>query len=218
MTPTDLPNNTSVTAVGDAVRRIHGHKCWIEGLVPVQPGRTAFGPAATVRFVPLRKDVFDAQQQNFGRLFYEALGDDPSGKVLVMSSEGLHTTSLGGGTKLARAQFQGLSGVVTDGSLRDFDEFKDYDFGAWCHGPVLEPGPDHIMPYEANGPVVIRGVTVLPGDHIVADDTGAVVIPSASLDEVLEEAAKIEDEDAAWIKKIRDEDPATVRAKGSGEW
>ena len=62
------------------------------------------------------------------------------------------------------------------------------------------------MPWDADVPVAIGGVTVTPGDWIYADRAGAVVIPAADLREILEEAARIEERDAAEVARMRERD------------
>ena len=129
-------------------------------------------------------------------LFYEAVGDDPQGKVLVLASNGYVDASMGGGTKLMRLQRHGLAGVLTDGRLRDFDELAEYDFAAYCSGEATRWGGNEVTPFQANVPVVLRGVGVIPGVYVFADSSGAVVIPPGDLERVLAEARSIEADDA----------------------
>lgn len=73
------------------------------------------------------------------------------------------------------------------------------------------------MPIAANVPVVIGGVTVLPGDFVYADAAAAVIIPSVHVDEAFQLAARIQLEDAAFLTSIRTEDPEEIRLGGSRE-
>ena len=114
-------------------------------------------------------------------------------------------TSLGGGAKLFRLQEHGLAGVLTDGRLRDFEELAGYDFAAYCSGEATHWGGDVVTPFQANVPVVVAGVGVMPGQYIYADAAGAVVIPEGEVDEVLAEARKVAAEDEASRARIADE-------------
>jgi regulator of RNase E activity RraA len=114
----------------------------------------------------------------------------------VLASNGYTDVSMGGGTKLSRLQRHGLAGVLTDGRLRDFDELAGYDFAAYCAGEATRWGGGEVTPFQANVPVVLKGVGVIPGQYVFADSSGAVVIPLSHLDRVLAEAHSIEAEDA----------------------
>jgi 4-hydroxy-4-methyl-2-oxoglutarate aldolase len=186
----------------DAMGRLHRHRCHILDLVSPTPGRILFGPAVTISYFPSCSAALDPKRYNLGNLFYEAVGDDPAGKVVVLASNGYTGTSMGGGTKLLRLQENGCAGVLTDGRLRDFDELAGYDFASYCSGEGTRWGGDSVTPFLANVPVVVGGVGVVPGQYVFADGSGAVVIPDAQIDEVLEGARKVEAEDAVFRGEI----------------
>jgi regulator of RNase E activity RraA len=189
----------------DALGRMHRHRCHILDLVSPTPGRVLFGPTVTISYFPTCNAGFPPDRFNLANLFYEAVGDSPRGKVLVLASNGHPEESMGGGTKLARVQHHGLAGVLTDGRLRDFAELGTYDFAAYCAGEATRWGGDVITPFQANVPVVLRGVGVIPGQYVFADDSGAVVIPPADLDAVLEGARAVQQEDAGFREQIANE-------------
>ena len=132
--------------------------------------------------------ALDPQRYNFANLFYEAVGDQPAGQVLVLGSNGYTNASMGGGTKLLRLQEHGLAGVLTDGRLPRFQELAGYHFAAYCSGEATHWGGDVVTPFQANVPVVVGGVGVMPGQYVYADAAGAVVIPEGEVDDVLAEA------------------------------
>jgi 4-hydroxy-4-methyl-2-oxoglutarate aldolase len=92
--------------------------------------------------------------------------------------------------------------VLTDGRLRDFEELAGYDFAAYCSGEATHWGGDVVTPFQANVPVVVSGVGVMPGQYVYADTAGAVVIPEGDVDHVLAEARKIVTEDEAFRARI----------------
>ena len=100
----------------------------------------------------------------------------------MLASNGYTDASMGGGTKLMRLQEDGCAGVLTDGRLRDFDELAGYDFAAYCSGEATRWGGDSVTPFQANVPVVVKGVGVMPGAYVFADSSGAVVIPPDELE------------------------------------
>ncbi len=190
----------------DAMGRLHRHRCHILDLVSPTPGRVLFGPAVTISYFPSCSASLDPERYNLGNLFHEAVGSDPEGKVLVLASNGYTDVSMGGGTKLSRLQYDGLAGVITDGRLRDFDELAEYDFAAYCAGEATRWGGREITPFQANVPVVLSGVGVIPGQHVFADSSGAVMIPPEELEQVLAEARSIEADDARYREQIARED------------
>ncbi len=189
----------------DAMGRLHKHRCHLLDLVSPTPDRVLFGPAVTISYFPSCSAGLDPERFNLGNLFYEAVGDEPAGKVVVLASNGYTDVSMGGGTKLARLQEHGCAGVLTDGRLRDFDELAGYDFASWCSGEATKWGGAQVTAFQANVPVVLNGVGVMPGFFVFADSSGAVVIPAEQLDEVLELAHAIEAEDAGYRAKIAEE-------------
>jgi regulator of RNase E activity RraA len=193
----------------DAMGRVHGHRAHILGLVSPAP-RRLFGSVATIAFLPYRDDLPQAEL-GFGALFHQAVGESPQGTVLVLSSGGYPDASHGGGTKLSRLEHNGVAGVLADGRLRDFNQLGGYGFATWCRGEATRWGGDTIVPFAANVPVEVGGVCVVPGDYLYADASGAVVIPAASKERVIEEAIGIEAEDARFAEEIAHEDAAALR-------
>jgi 4-hydroxy-4-methyl-2-oxoglutarate aldolase len=190
----------------DAMGRLHRHRCHILDLVSPTPGRVLFGPAVTISYFPSCSAALDPAQYNLANLFYEAVGDNPLGKVLVLASNGYNDVSMAGGTKLFRLQRHGLAGVLTDGRLRDFDELAGYDFAAYCSGEATHWGGDHVTPFQANVPVVLDRVGVVPGQYVYADSSGAIVIPEGQLEEVLTEAREIAADNGRFRAEIARED------------
>jgi 4-hydroxy-4-methyl-2-oxoglutarate aldolase len=199
----------------DAMGRLHRHRCHILDLVSPTPGRVLFGPAVTISYFPTCSASLDPDRYNLANLFYEAVGDEPAGKVVVLAANGYTDTSMGGGTKLMRLQEHGCAGVLTDGRLRDFDELARYDFAAYCSGEATRWGGDSVTPFRANVPVVVDRVGVIPGFYVFADSSGAVVIPERQIEEVLEVAREVEAVDAASREAIAGENPrdASTRSR-----
>ena len=186
----------------DAMGRLHRHRCHILDLVSPTPGRILFGRAVTISYFPSCSAALDPDRYNLANLLHEAVGDEPADKVVVLASNGYTDISMGGGTKLLRLQAWGSAGVLTDGRLRDFDELAGYDFAAYCSGEATHWGGDRVTPFQANVPVVLAGVGVMPGSYVFADSAGAVVIPGDEIEGVLAEARRVEAEDAASREQI----------------
>jgi 4-hydroxy-4-methyl-2-oxoglutarate aldolase len=205
-----LLKHVKSSSLVDAMGRVHRHRCHILDLVTPTPGRVLFGPAVTISYFPSCSKALDPTHYTFARLFYEAVGTEPAGKVLVLASNGHPEASLGGGTKMSRLDNQGLSGVLADGRLRDFDELRRYRFAVYCKGETTRWGGDTVTPFQANVPVVVDGVGVMPGHYVYADAAGAVIIPADDVARVVEEAAQIGRDDASYLDQIKTEDPRRI--------
>ena len=213
----DLLTGIKTADIVDAMGRSHRHRCHVLDLVSPTPDKVLCGPAVTISYFPTCNEAIDPERYNFANLFYEAVGDDPAGKVLVLASNGFPDVSLGGGTKLSRVHNHEMAGILADGRLRDFDELATYDFVAYCRGETTRWGGDAVRPFQANVPVVISGVGIVPGEYIFADSSGAVVIPASQVESILKEAHAVEEEDARFIEEIRTEDPAQGSVGGIDE-
>lgn len=217
VTSGSLPDGVAVADVVDVMTSRFKHRAHILDLVSPKPGRVLFGRAVTMSFFPYREDLMDDRLHTLGPVFYDAIrSHDPAGKVLVMASNGHPDISLGGGTKLSRLRNHGMAGVIADGRLRDLSELAGYGLAVWCTGETTKAGGAVIRPYLANVPVSLGGVTVVPGDYVVADSSGAVVIPPSHLDDVLEAAGDMAAMARQMEKTIRSEDPEEIR-HGSDE-
>ena len=220
-TETDLRpllSDVSCSSLVDALLARHMQPCHIHDLVSPTPKAVLFGRAATIRFVPTRKDIQHPVENDFAALFYrsiEACGGP--GTVLVMSHGGYPDAALGGGRKLSRLRHNGLAGVLADGRLRDFDDLASYGFVTYCRGESVRQGGNQVMPVAANVPVELSGVTVIPGDYVYADGAGAIILPASVAREVMEDAAERERKDLASMDRMLTEDPATVMAQGESK-
>jgi 4-hydroxy-4-methyl-2-oxoglutarate aldolase len=218
-----MPESTMIEGLAaadvvDALTKTFGHRSHLIDLVSPDPTKVLFGPAVTVGFFPVRKDLMDPHRHSLGPAIYGALADrDPQGRVLVMSSGGYSDVSLGGSTKLSRVTNHGLAGVLCDGRLRDFDELADAPGAFYCRGEAIRAGGNLIQPFVTDTPIVVGGVTIVPGDVIFADTTGAAVIPADDVAMILELAHKIKAMAAHMAEMIQGEDPATVLRDGSKE-
>lgn len=207
----DVLDRVACASLVDAMGRVHRHRAHILSLVSPAP-RRLFGPVATIAYVPYREDL-PQTELGFGALFEQAVRESPAGTVLVLSSGGYPEASHGGGTKLSRLNHTAAAGVLVDGRLRDFDQLAGYAFATWCRGEATRWGGDTVMPFAANVAVEIGGVCVVPGDYLYADTSGAVVIPRASLQRVIDEALRVEAEDARSLEEIAAELRSGYRAR-----
>lgn len=181
----------------DALGREHGHRLHLHDLIGPPSERPLFGPAATVRFLPLRPDLVDPERQSFDALAREAAAGAPEGAVLVAAAG--QDQPVAGGKKLALVKALGLRGLLTDGRVRDLAEADDLEIAVWARGEAVRNANDVLMGWEAGVAVDIAGVTVAPGDWIYADRSGAVVIPAEALEETIGAAEALAEKDARTV-------------------
>lgn len=179
------------------LRKRGHHSCFIDGVAVNIPGQKIVGTAKTLRFVPFREDLFathgggyNAQKQAFDAV--------EEGEIIVIEARGDAATGTLGDILALRAKSRGAVGVVTDGGVRDFDAVADIGlpvFSQGAHPSVL--GRRHV-PWDVDVTISCGGATVQPGDIIVGDSDGVIVIPPALAEEVATDAVAQEVEDA-WI-------------------
>ena len=166
--------------------------CFIQGPVSWTPGKVIAGPAITLQFLPIREDVFQDNQEMDPELQYHrhALYIAEEGDVVVVDARGNLRSGVFGDMMLTYFQGKGGEGIVIDGAIRDFTHAKDLDLGMWLRGVT----PNYhtqtsIFPNAVNIPIACGGVLVNPGDIIIADDDGAVVVPKTLAKELSENAS-----------------------------
>ncbi|QNQ89731.1 fumarylacetoacetate hydrolase family protein [Corynebacterium poyangense] len=169
----------------------------IEGVYPQTPGTKLVGVAATLRFLPNREDLFRSHGGGFNaqKRAFDAV---QPGEVLVIEGRGEPGSATLGDVLALRAQQRGAAGVVTDGGVRDYAAVQDIGLPVFCGNPhpaVL--GRKHV-PWDSNIAISCGNATILPGDIIVGDDDGVIVIPRDLVAEVVEGALAKEREDE-WV-------------------
>jgi regulator of RNase E activity RraA len=154
-------------------------------------GRAIAGPALTLQFMPKREDLYgeDEYAQPERQLHRHVLYHAQPGDIVVVDARGDMTAGVFGEMMLTYFMGRGGAGVVIDGCLRDWPGIRGLDLGLWIRGVTpnfhTQTG---IFPFAVNGPIACGGVLVMPGDIIVADDDGCVVVPVALAPALLERA------------------------------
>ena len=166
---------------------------YIEGAVPLQEGQHLAGRAVTLRFVPHRPDLADDKPKGADSAEYVAIEMCGPGEVLVIDAMGWKYSSVGGDIKFLRMKQLGAGGLVTDGGVRDSISLKEYGFPVYSASLTAKQGPAEFWPWQVNDAIQCGGVLVRPGDALVGDDDGVVVVPQSIVDEVIEIAHQREE-------------------------
>ncbi|WP_099332749.1 fumarylacetoacetate hydrolase family protein [Actinomyces minihominis] len=184
-------------AISAQLRKMGLNNVTIDGVAAMHPETKMVGVAKTLRFLPNREDLFKKYGggHNAQKRAFDAL---TPGDVMVIEARGEAGSGTLGDILALRAKALGAAGIVTDGGVRDYTAVADVDIPVYtrgAHPAVL--GRKH-FPWEVGGTVACGGTTVVPGDIIVGDRDGVIVIPSDLVVTVVEEAQKAEESDA-WV-------------------
>jgi regulator of RNase E activity RraA len=166
---------------------------WIRGAKPLVPqGQRIVGEAFTLRFVPAREDLATPASWASPRSTRGAIEDMPAGCIAVVDAMGITDAGIFGDILCARMHKRGVAALVTDGVVRDAAGVIGTGLPVWCDGVAAPPSVAGLTFVNWQEPIGCGGVAVYPGDVIVLDADGAVLIPQAMLTEVTAEAVEQE--------------------------
>lgn len=164
------------------------------------------GRALTVRFV--RKSA-DPEAYRFGggvgKPLERVLKAMRAGDMVVMDLDGATNASAWGGLASRLAQRRGVRGTILWGTCRDLEEIRAVGYPVWAVGVCPRRSRNEFAFGSINAPITINGVTVAAGDWVLADESGAVCVPRARIEEVLELAVRIEEQEIALERQVRDD-------------
>lgn len=169
-----------------------------------RPGANMVGPAFTLRNIPSREDLDQVKvfedPEHPQRKSIETI---PPGHVLVVDCRGDTRAASAGDILLTRLEVRGAAGFVSDGCVRDTPAIARMAFPVFCAGPAapLNLARHHAADFQR--PIACGGVAVYPGDVIVGDGEGVVVIPAHLADEVAADAAEQESLEAFVLAEIK---------------
>jgi 5-oxopent-3-ene-1,2,5-tricarboxylate decarboxylase/2-hydroxyhepta-2,4-diene-1,7-dioate isomerase len=186
-----------VAALSAQLRKRGLDEVTIDGVRPLHPGTRLVGTARTLRLVPGREDLFARHGGGYNaqKRAFDTVGE---GEVLVIEARGETGSGTLGDILALRAHARGAAGIVTDGGVRDHAAVAAVGIPVYCagtHPAVL--GRRHV-PWDVDVAVACGGTTVEPGDVLVGDGDGVLVIPPALVEEVVDAALAQEEEDG-WI-------------------
>ncbi|HEY6593358.1 MAG TPA: hypothetical protein VI011_04485 [Asanoa sp.] len=143
------------------------------------------GEAFTMRFIPAREDVNPLDPYRSGNtLQWEAIEQVPAGQVIVVDSRGDASAASGGDMLMTRAMVRGAAGFVTDGGLRDGQVLATLPFATYASQVTITTRAAFHHVADLQVPIGCAGVAVYPGDVLVGDRDGVVVVPRALAPEI----------------------------------
>ncbi len=159
---------------------------WLRGTRPLRAGQPRLvGRAFTLRFVPAREDLATPESWSSPISTRAAIEDMPPGCIAVVDAMGVTDAGVFGDILCTRMVKRGVAALVTDGVVRDVSGVLGSGLPVWCNGAAAPPSVAGLTFVDWQAPIACGGVAVFPGDVVVVDDDGAVLIPAALLDDIL---------------------------------
>ena len=197
-----LINDVATATLTAQLQRRGIRNTFFTGLTPIKLGQRMIGTAKTLRYGPMREDLVPTLQAgvNAQRRAVESI---QPGQVLLIEARNSHEAGTIGDVLAMRALARGATGIITDGCVRDSAAVGHLDIPVYLratHAATLSR--DH-LPLDIDIPISCAGVLVMPGDVIVGDDDGAMLIPAALVEEVVRDAAEQELRDTWAFERVR---------------
>ncbi|MDR2712873.1 MAG: RraA family protein [Clostridiales bacterium] len=176
-------------------------------LRPLQSGVTVVGPVVTLRYVFERKTPTQGflDQDKVRLADRDAIAVSQPGDIVVYDADGRCVSCQGGLTSNV-AKRAGVAATICDGGVRDIEEIRELAYPVWSRYITPITGKHRLEAAEINGPVVINGIQVHPGDLCIADDSGVVFVPQQLIEKVLE-----------LVKVANDKEKRVMQAFDDGE-
>ncbi|MFL9683567.1 hypothetical protein [Streptomyces sp. KL110A] len=206
-----------VAGLSAQLRRKGLEGVFVDGVRPLTAGQKFVGTARTLRFVPFREDLFSSHGGGYNAQ-KRAFDSVEEGEVLVIEARGEKGSATLGDVLAIRAHSRGAAAIVTDGGVRDAETVAAIGIPVFTAGPhpaVL--GRKHV-PWDADLTIACGGATVQPGDILVGDADGVVVIPPGIAEEIADAAIVQEAEDGWIARKVAEGHPVEGLFPMNAQW
>lgn len=179
------------------LHRMGIRQTFIEGPRPTQPGSKVVGTVVTLQFMPQREDIASGIQQEYAEKYsalWAVLETIQPGDVLAIQAYGDPYTGCLGEMLVTYFKARGGVGIVVDGCVRDYPRLRKIDLPLWVRGFTPNYASQaSLFPWAYNVPIACSRVLLLPGDIVIADDDGAVVVPRQIAPQIVRETLEHED-------------------------
>ena len=186
----------STTNLSDAMDKV-GVRGAVIGIRPMYDCPRIVGRAVTIKITAA------GMMKSKHHLGVQAIDSSEEGDIIVIDNRGDLNNNCWGEVLSMGAKMKGVSGVVVDGAARDIDMCEEFEFPVYARGTIPITARGRIMQESFNAVIRIGDVQVRPGDIVIADINGVVVVPVEKVDEVLETAEDIFKKEAAMVKDLK---------------
>jgi regulator of RNase E activity RraA len=193
---TDIIDRMGAISAATACAKLNGMgitRTAVQGPTALDLGSRVVGSALTLQFMPRREDVASGlgTQEYVERhtALWAVLETVQPGDVLVVQAFGSRFTGTFGDMLVRYFKRRGGAGIVVDGRIRDAARVRELGVPIWCTGTTPQfASQEDLFPWAYDVPVAAGGVLCLPGDVVVADDDGAVIVPAGKALELVQDA------------------------------
>lgn len=198
-------SNISIDTISGLLMGMGYPDTYIEEIMPITSGTNMVGRARTLRYLPVRQDLSDQMTNRYRfSLLHHAIENIEPGDVLMVDAGGCTGSGFIGDVMLSRMIVLGGAGIVVDGAIRDLTVVRDMGYPIYTRGVHAAVSQRRLIAVDYQVCVKCSEVTVMPGDIVVGNDEGAVVIPAELAEEVAESGTKIEHKEI-FLRKVIEE-------------
>ena len=209
--PQDTLNKLLVPSTATLTSVLNKHGLWntfMRGVAPLKPGMKMAGAAFTMRYIPAREDIdHTGSVDNLTDIQRIGIEQISEGEVLVMDARGDTTAGTLGSILATRIKIRGAAGVVSDGSYRDSPTIAELGLPAYAGAMNARTNKTIHHPLDIQQPIACGGVAVYPGDIIVGDGEGVVVVPRHLATDVAEAAILQEEREDFFLDQVNNRLP-----------
>ena len=195
-----IPSTATLTT---ALKQFGLSRSFMHGVAPLRPNMKMAGPAFTLRYIPAREDLNAGEVDNLKDVQRVGIEEIEKGEVFVIDARGDTRAGTMGDILATRLFKRGVAGVVTDGAFRDSPSIAEIGIPAFAAAMNAHSNKTVHHPSEIQVPIACGEVAVLPGDIIVGDAEGVVVVPIQLAEEVAQIAVEMEDRERFVLEKIQ---------------
>ena len=195
-----IPSTATLTS---SLKKQGLHNTFMHQVAPLKEGMKMAGPAYTLRYIPAREDLDPGEVDNLKDVQRVGIEAVQPGQVFVIDARQDTRAGTMGSILATRLQVRGCVGIVTDGAYRDSPAIAEIGMAAYAAAMNAHTNKTIHHPSEIQVPIACGGVAVLPGDIIVGDDEGVVVVPAHLATAVADDALGMEEREDFIAEKIR---------------
>ncbi|MCC7261276.1 MAG: ribonuclease activity regulator RraA [Candidatus Latescibacteria bacterium] len=195
-----IPSTATLTS---ALRKYGLTNTYLHQVAPLRPGMKMAGPAFTLRYIPAREDLNAGEVDNLRDAQRVAIEQLPPGQVFAIDARGDTRAGTMGAILATRLHQRGAAGIVTDGAYRDSPVIAELGLPAYAAAMNAHANKTIHHPSEFQVPIACGGVAIIPGDWLVGDSEGVVVVPAHLAAAVAREALEQEEKEDFIMEKIR---------------
>jgi len=193
----------SSAVISDAMDKLGIKATMSSSIKPIKSGIKLAGPAVTIKRIKKGK-IGEGDFSQYAKIMHETIDTTEPGDIMVIDADGDTESATWGGNMSTAAKAKNLGGAVVDGGARDQQEIVDMGFPLFMKSTVPTAGAGRLITVGYNIPVVCGDILVQPGDFIMGDNDGVVVIPKNRIEEVLELAEEIEYKESKMAEYLRE--------------